>query len=575
MAVAPEFNEIPDRLSEHAFREMFGLVEHQRLDFKRGVPESIRETIPAMAMTDGGLMVHGVDSNGQITGCPLSQVTQDRITRYANECGVTVEVKAISVDAVELTITAVPEIRGRIVTTPDGRLLRRVGGDCQPLRNDALTRFVQERVEHSGEEVPVIRASEFDPALIDLGALNEALAADGRAPINGDPVNSGPLGSDSVTRDPVNGDPVSILRALDDFKVSTRITRSTDPLISTVLTAALVLFGKEPHLKIPGARVQLVRRAGIGPGPGPASAREECTGPLSRVLDCCLDFIAEHTRKFEVVVGRKRETIAEYPEAVMREAVLNALAHRDYGLVGATVDITVWDDRVEVQSPGPLPGHITVENMRDEHYSRNPRIMRVLKTMRLVEEYGEGIDRMHREMEVRLMEPPIFKVTTNSVKVTLRNRSLASAEDQTWMATLGTEQLSVDERHALLLARNEGAVTPRRLRQAGFGADDVGKVLEVATAKGLLVRTGRRGGSRYELSAEMRLRVGATGVAAQLRKQQMLLAEMRGRGSISTAEGAELVGESLARTRSLLNGLVEEGTARAEGQTRARRYYPR
>ena len=46
---------------------------------------------------------------------------------------------------------------------------------------------------------------------------------------------------------------------------------------------------------------------------------------------------------------------------------MNALAHRDYGLKGATVDITVWDDRIEVRSPGPLPGHITIDNMRDEH----------------------------------------------------------------------------------------------------------------------------------------------------------------------------------------------------------------
>ena len=82
-----------------------------------------------------------------------------------------------------------------------------------------------------------------------------------------------------------------------------------------------------------------------------------------------------------------------------------------------------------MRSPGPLPGHITIDNMRDEHYSRNPRIMRVLKTMGLVEEYGEGIDRMYREMESRLMEPPAFEATASSVTVTLRNRFLVEVED--------------------------------------------------------------------------------------------------------------------------------------------------
>lgn len=74
-----------------------------------------------------------------------------------------------------------------------------------------------------------------------------------------------------------------------------------------------------------------------------------------------------------MVSGLLRETVPEYPHAVVREALLNAFVHRDYGLVGATIDVSVWDDRIEIRSPGPLPGHITVDNMRSEHFSRNRR----------------------------------------------------------------------------------------------------------------------------------------------------------------------------------------------------------
>ena len=545
MASVPAFDGIPARLDEAEFWELFGRVEHERLDFKRGVPDDILETIPAMAMTDGGLLVHGVDSHGRITGCPLSQNTQDRITRYANECDVTVRVRAVTVDGTELTVTSVPEIRDRVVTTPNGRLLRRVGGDCQPLRGDALTRFVKQRTERSGEEEFV---PGFDPSMIDRRALDEALDADGR---------------------PKAGE-ADVVRALTGFGVAARTESQSAP---SVMTAALVLFGDEPDSIVSGARVQLVRRAGTGPRPGPVSAREECTGPVRRILDCCLDFIAVHTNGHEAVIGKQRELLPEYPVAVLREAVLNALAHRDYGLVGATVDVTIWDDRIEVRSPGPLPGHITVENMRDEHYSRNPKIMRVLKIMGLVEEYGEGIDRMHSEMEARLMEPPIFDATPDSVTVTLRNKSLASAEDQAWLMMLGTEPLTADERRTLLVARRERFVTPRRLKQL-LGESDVSRLLSGAMAKGLLVRTGERGGSRYELSPEVVLRAGSTGIAARSKVAQTLIEEMQRRGSLSTAEGVELIGEPVATVRSLLNGLVEEGLARAEGQTRARRYYP-
>lgn len=545
MTDIPEFSAVPAEIDEAAFWELFGRVEHERLDFKRGVPDDILETIPAMAMTDGGLLVHGVDSSGRITGCPLSQNTQDRITRYANECDVPVRIRAVSVDGIELTITSVPEIRDRVVTTPNGRLLRRVGGDCQPLRGDALTRFVKQRTERSSEEEPVYG---FDPSMIDRQTLDEALEADGR---------------------PKAGE-ADIVRALADFGVAARTESQSAPI---VMTAALVLFGDEPDGVVQGARVQLVRRAGVGLRPGPVSAREECTGPVSRILDCCLDFIAVHTSRHEAVIGRQRELLPEYPVAVLREAVLNALAHRDYGLIGATVDVTVWDDGVEVRSPGPLPGHITVENMRHEHYSRNPRVMRVLKIMGLVEEYGEGIDRMHSEMEARLMEPPVFDATPDSVTVTLRNTSLASAEDQAWLMMLGSEPLTSDERRALLVARSERFVTPRRLKRLLGESDDVGRLLSGAVAKGLLVRTGERGGSRYELSPEVVLRAGSSGIAARSRVKQTLLEEMQRRGGISTAEGVELLGEPAAAVRSLLNGLVEEGLARAEGRTRARRYH--
>ena len=497
-----------------------------------------------MAMTDGGLIVHGVADDRTIVGCPLSQNTADRIQRYARECDVEVRVRPVQVGELEITVTEVPEIRGRVVTTPDGRLLRRIGGDSQPLRGDALSRFVREREDRPGEEEPV---RGLQPDDVDLPVLNGVLAAEARPTTE-------------------RGD---ALRAMVDLGVALPGESSID---ATVLRAAAVLFARDPVKFFPGAAVQMVRREGVGPGPGPAAARTECTGPLTRILDDCLAFISKHTRQFSVVRGVRREILPEYPTLVLREAILNALAHRDYGLSGATVDVTIWDDRIEVRSPGPLPGHITIENMRQEHYSRNRRIMRVLKAAGFVEEYGEGVDRMYREMEARLMEPPIFSAAEGSVTVTLQNRFLVDVEDQVWLSLLGQYPMTVGERRALVLARREGSVTPRRLRQV-LGDSDVGRLLSGAVAKGILKRVGERGGSRYKLSDEIVLRAGSAGMEAQSRKGQMLYDAIQQRGSISTSEGVELLGESASAVRGLLNGLVGMGLARAEGRTRGRRYY--
>ena len=545
MTSVPRLGAIPERLGVDAFWSLFGRVEHEQLDFKRGVPDDVRDTLAAMAMTHGGLIVHGVDDARNFVGCPLSQNTQDRIKRIAFECGVDVQVREVSVGERKLTICAVPEVRGRIVTTPDGRLLRRVGGDAQPLRGDALARFVSERRHRAGEDEPLVM---MQVSAFDLAAINQVLTADGRAAAGAD----------------------RVVRALADLGVA---VAAAPPLEPSVLRAAAVLFASEPRDFIRGAAVQLVRRSGVGPGPGPSAAREECAGPLVETVACCLRFIGRHTRRFEAVAGLRRETLPEYPQAALREAIVNALAHRDYGLDGATVDVTVWDDRIEVRSPGPLPGHITVDNMRDEHYSRNPRIMRVLKTIGLVEEYGEGIDRMYREMESRLMEPPLFEATSSSVTVTLRNRFLVDVEDQVWLTLLGQHDLTADERRTLVAVRRNGSIAPRELRRVLPDAD-ARAVLAGAVAKGMLARVGRRGGTRYVLSEEMTLRAGSAGIAAQGRRRRLLLDEVRRRGSLSVAEGASLIDVSPAAARGLLNELVQAGLVRPEGRTRARRYRP-
>ena len=495
------------------------------------------------------LVVHGVDDGRAVVGCPLSQRVQDRITRLANECNVTLELRAVEVGAHELTIMEVPDVRGRIVTTLDGRLLRRVGGDSQPLRGDAMALFVRDRCRLFAEEEPLNRP--FDPADFDLDSLNEALAKQGRPPVV----------------------PSGVGRALADLNVAEYIGgRGTEPEL-VVPTAAAVLFARDPRRFVPGAEVQLVRRDGVGPGPGPTRDREECAGPFAKAVDCCLAFIARHTKQYEVVSGTYREAVPEYPAAGVREAVLNALAHRDYGLAGATTDITVWDDRIEFHSPGPLPGHITKDNMRVEHFSRNRRLMRVLRAMGLVEEFGEGVDRMYREMEARLMLPPAFAPTPESLTVTLYNRFLVSIEEQAWLRLLGAGPDSTEERMALVEVYRAGQAPRRRIAEL-LPDSDVDRLLSALVTKGLLVRVGRAGGTQYRLSAEVLMRAGSSSIETQHRRRRTLLDESARRGSLSTAEAAKVLGEDTSSARRLLKALAEAGLLRPEGNTRARRYYP-
>ena len=540
---APHLSELPARTSLAGLHDAIGQLEHAQLDFKRQ-PAKLNELIPAMAMTTGGLIVIGVDDDRSLFGCTLDQKTLDRISRAGKDVGVEVQAREIEVDGTSIVVVAVPEVRGRIVTTTDGRLLRRIGSEVVPLVGDQMTRFVRERSDMPGEDEPVVG---LDVGSFDLDAINEVLLLDDRPACNED----------------------TLLRSLVDLGVAIVQPAPLDP---TVTTAAVVLFGRDPQRQIAGASVQLVRRTGVGPGPSPTVERVELSGPLVALLQQTLAFIDKHTKAYEVVIGRRRERWSEYPAEVLREAVLNALAHRDYGRRGSTVDITLWDDRIEIRSPGGLPGPITLDNIRAEHYSRNRRIMRTLKQLRFVDEYGEGVDRMFDLMEARLMDPPVFTPTPDSVTVTLHNRFLVSVEDQAWLALLNNLHLNTHERRVLVAVRHEGSITRRRVTQLVSDAD-ADTLLRTSVLKGLLVRIGERGGAAYELSDEVVLRAGRSGVEARSRARQVLLDEISLTGSLSTAEAARILGDEPTTARQLLNELTTAGLVEARGQTRARRYY--
>lgn len=132
-------------MSERAFWRRYGPVEHERLEFKSSV-RHLGESVVAMAMTRGGTILVGVGDGRRVQGCPADQESLDRVAALSDELQVDLEVDRLSVGGVVVLAIAVPAVAPRIVTTPDGRLLRRVGGTNRPLRGDGVLRFLQGRV---------------------------------------------------------------------------------------------------------------------------------------------------------------------------------------------------------------------------------------------------------------------------------------------------------------------------------------------------------------------------------------------------------------------------------------------
>ncbi|HLA45408.1 MAG TPA: ATP-binding protein, partial [Aggregatilineales bacterium] len=158
--------------------------------------------------------------------------------------------------------------------------------------------------------------------------------------------------------------------------------------------AGVLLFAKYPQQWLPQAGVVFVKFVGTEPrgedGLAGYARREELTGPLARVVENMWNLTWGEMAVSAVVKGLERSETYEYPQFAVREALVNAVAHRDYRLKGRRIEVRMFSDRLEVISPGGLPGFITVDNIVDEHFSRNPRMVSGLFQWGYIEELGLG-----------------------------------------------------------------------------------------------------------------------------------------------------------------------------------------
>jgi ATP-dependent DNA helicase RecG len=189
----------------------------------------------------------------------------------------------------------------------------------------------------------------------------------------------------------------------------------------------LLFFGREPQRFYPSFSTTFLHFAGTStaraaPDDPLYLDNREFRGTIPGVIDAARATIFEKLSKLAVMEGFVRQDVPEYPEFAYREAIVNAVGHRDYGLEGSFIQVRLFADRLEVQSPGGLGGHLTVDNIAYEQYTRNPHIMRLLEDFGYVERRGLGVDQMIRTMADAGLEPPIFENRGSSFWVTLRGR---------------------------------------------------------------------------------------------------------------------------------------------------------
>lgn len=227
-----------------------------------------------------------------------------------------------------------------------------------------------------------------------------------------------------------------------------------------ISSAAILLFGKNPQLYFPRARVRFIRYEGIEERVGAQMNVIKDVVFEGNILKMITDAVAylDTQIKEKTYLGKDGlfVTEEEYPKFVRQEIIVNAVTHRDYSISGTDIQIKMFDDRIVVESPGKLPGLVKPDNMRHTHFSRNPKIAEFLKAYSYVKEYGEGVDRMYKELEAAGLQDPEYRLNAFMLQVTIRNSSFADKkprfEEENHGLVVG-KPLFGEENHGLVVEK--------------------------------------------------------------------------------------------------------------------------
>ncbi|MEK7728121.1 MAG: ATP-binding protein, partial [candidate division KSB1 bacterium] len=231
--------------------------------------------------------------------------------------------------------------------------------------------------------------------------------------------------------------------------------------------AGVLLFSKNPYRWFPRADLRFLRYEGTVAETGPRmnlikDIRIDL--PLPKLLDEAFRVVGGQLRDYTKLGNRgKFETTPEYPKFAWQEALANAVIHRAYNIYGTDIQVKMFDDRLEVESPGKLPGLVRLDNMRHIHFSRNPLLARVMTEMKYMRDFGEGVDRMYREMEARGMQTPTYEEYAFMLRVTLRNNSEQRQSRQVTNLSHDVRAADLNERQqrAFQFLQNHGRITLR------------------------------------------------------------------------------------------------------------------
>jgi ATP-dependent DNA helicase RecG len=547
--------------------------EPTRVEAKRalgGLPKSVRQTLSAFSNTDGGTILLGVDEQSGFSLVELADpvALRDALAQMSRD-----------------DITPPLQISAEIVEFEGHRV---VVGEVPPAPADQRPVYVSAQGISGGSYV---RGGDGDrhmtEAEIALVMASRTQPQYDREPVAG--TSTDDLDDEALRRTLRRiGSGFPKLAQADDATVHFRLGITAGASADAPLTlAGLQTYGQFPQQFFPQLMVSIVVHS-----PDPSSGtrfldNQTVRGSIPEMIETTLSVLGRNLAVRAVISNRGgRVDEVEYPLEAVREAVVNALMHRDYSPVtrGTQVQVELFPDRLVVRSPGGLYGGVVVDELGEEGISssRNAVLASLLADTYLpssnelvAENRSSGIPAMLAVARQRGLPRPSFRSSIASFVVSMARSELLSPEVRTWIAGLHAHLPTPAHEIALAMLR-EDYLTNEMLRQWGVDRIAAGQVLRDLVDQGLAVKEGGRRYARYVLDPAVSGRDDEADVFSALSTDRVpdVGDALRNRGEATAGELVELTGLSRTAVLNHLRTLTDTGAIVAVGPTRSpkRRY---
>nr|WP_221320163.1 ATP-binding protein [Chitinivorax tropicus] len=374
---------------------------------KRIAPAKLQETFVAFANSDGGDVYVGIEDKScageRVDGFSEPEEANDIISTLLEETQPAVE--NVSVEflntagkglILHLSIPKSPKVH----YTASGDCYIRVNAGKKKIKGERITQLGYSKGAELYEKKPVIN-SEIDE-IVDSEALSEYMKRVG-----------------------TNLQPADFLRKQ---RLLTSQGHKRLPNVGCVL-----LFDEEPQATMDTRCAVKVYRLRTTDKEYKREQLQEMprtiNGGIEEVIRKTIEQVADYIDGAAFQDGARLVKL-QYPSEALREILVNAVIHRDYSL-NDDIHVRVFDNRIEVQSPGKLPGYMSIDNLYQERFSRNPNIVRMLHNLPnpVNHDIGEGLDTAKNELRKAGLVEPFFEEKENAFVVTIKHQRIASVEE--------------------------------------------------------------------------------------------------------------------------------------------------